>query len=132
MTGPANMKGDGVPCPVCYGATRVKDTRPSNSDRHALRRRRKCLACEHRFTTLEILADKLDETQGKIRDRADLLDRYMGLDASGRAAVRNMISSIENAMKRGARYERQAAEQEQDASNALATAAAEIEVRAND
>ena len=113
MSTKGKMKGDGVPCPSCYGASRVIDTRPLKSDRHALRRRRKCLACKGRFTTIEILADDAASTKISVRDRADLLDRYMGLDDSGRAAVRNMIASIENAMRRGARYERDAMLSEQ-------------------
>lgn len=38
-------------CPVCRGAeTRVIDSR---DDENAVRRRRECLACKHRFTTFE-------------------------------------------------------------------------------
>src|SRR5712691_335538 len=38
-------------CPVCHnGDTRVVDSR---DDENAVRRRRECLACKHRFTTYE-------------------------------------------------------------------------------
>lgn len=41
-------------CPICGGATRVADSRP-NSD--SIRRRRECLECKNRFSTVEIDAD---------------------------------------------------------------------------
>lgn len=39
-------------CPKCDGDTKV-------NDRRGVRRRRECLACKHRFTTIEVFADEL-------------------------------------------------------------------------
>ena len=41
-------------CPICYGQTHVIDSRP-NED--SIRRRRECLECKHRFSTVEIDTD---------------------------------------------------------------------------
>lgn len=42
------------PCPKCSGEiTAVVDTRAAAGVRAAVRRRRRCLACSHRFTTYE-------------------------------------------------------------------------------
>jgi transcriptional regulator NrdR family protein len=42
----------GITCPRCGdGHTRVTDSRPHQHD--AIRRRRACLRCDHRFTTYE-------------------------------------------------------------------------------
>ena len=41
-------------CPVCGGETKVVDSRPIED---GTRRRRQCLECDHRFTTVEIDAD---------------------------------------------------------------------------
>jgi transcriptional repressor NrdR len=38
-------------CPACLGPTHVLDSRPSGDS--AVRRRRECLRCRHRFTTHE-------------------------------------------------------------------------------
>lgn len=38
-------------CPACGGGTCVTDSRPSGD---VIRRRRKCYACGHRMTTMEI------------------------------------------------------------------------------
>lgn len=39
-----------IPCPVCEGTSRVLDSRPNEN---GIRRRRKCEACGHRWTTNE-------------------------------------------------------------------------------
>lgn len=52
-------------CPKCGGATAVRETRD-------VRRRRTCLACDHRFTTREIVvADTLTvvKSTGQVLDR---------------------------------------------------------------
>ncbi len=42
-------------CPACgYAESKVVDSRPSN-DYSSIRRRRECLACQHRFTTYEVI-----------------------------------------------------------------------------
>jgi len=38
-------------CPKCKGSTRVVWSRPESDTE--IRRRRECLACSHRFTTIE-------------------------------------------------------------------------------
>jgi len=40
-------------CPACDSATHVLETRET-------RRRRRCLTCDHRFTTIEVLAETPD------------------------------------------------------------------------
>ena len=42
-------------CPTCGGSTRVVDSRATEDG--AIRRRRQCSRCEHRFTTYERLAE---------------------------------------------------------------------------
>ncbi len=39
-------------CPVCHAGTRVKDSRPIRK-MNAITRRRRCEACDYRFTTYE-------------------------------------------------------------------------------
>ena len=43
-------------CPVCGERTRIVNSR-SYSDGEGVRRRRECLTCGHRFTTIELDAD---------------------------------------------------------------------------
>lgn len=43
-------------CPICSADTAVIDSRGT-------RRRRKCKACGHRFSTLEVLADSITEPE---------------------------------------------------------------------
>lgn len=47
----------GLRCPKCGGQCTVKDSRPSTVIDNAIRRRRECLVCEHRFSTLETIVD---------------------------------------------------------------------------
>ena len=48
-------------CPHCDGDTMVIDSRLGH---HLTRRRRKCTACEYRFSTVEIEAETYKELQG--------------------------------------------------------------------
>ena len=41
-------------CPRCSSETRVVDSRAENQHGLAVRRRRTCMSCHHRFTTYEI------------------------------------------------------------------------------
>jgi transcriptional regulator NrdR family protein len=41
-------------CPKCRESTQVLDSRP---DKKSVNRRRKCIKCEHRFSTIERLAE---------------------------------------------------------------------------
>lgn len=47
-------------CTSCGGETAVKDSRPTAGGRGVIRRRRVCLKCRHRFTTLEFSAEDLE------------------------------------------------------------------------
>jgi len=47
-------------CPVCGGDTKINDSRSSGE---RLRRRRECLKCGHRFTTIEVDADYLEKLE---------------------------------------------------------------------
>jgi len=45
----------GISCPNCgCGDTDVKDSRPTDAHKGAVRRRRACQKCDYRFTTYEI------------------------------------------------------------------------------
>lgn len=44
-------------CPECGGYTGVADSRPYGDDLSAIHRRRKCLRCGHRFSTLETIVE---------------------------------------------------------------------------
>lgn len=61
-------------CPTCNGQTRVIDTE-MNED--SVKRRRKCLSCGFRFSTLEIDMDLYGKLRGSGRTAYDAL-REMG------------------------------------------------------
>jgi hypothetical protein len=44
----------GMPCPKCGGSSEVIKVRKISS---ALRRRRRCLSCEHRWATTETISE---------------------------------------------------------------------------
>jgi len=52
------MPDAGYPCPKCGTITQVADTRRAESN--WLRRRRRCIACNNRFSTIEIPTEVLD------------------------------------------------------------------------
>ncbi|OGL69971.1 transcriptional regulator NrdR [Candidatus Uhrbacteria bacterium RIFCSPHIGHO2_02_FULL_53_13] len=60
-------------CPICNKDTKVIDTRPS-SDGMGIRRRRTCVSCEYRFSTLEE-AEILDLTIVKNDGRREAFSR---------------------------------------------------------
>ncbi len=50
-------------CPKCrIGDTSVVDSRSENGGPFVVRRRRRCDACQHRFTTYEIVDSAVDQT----------------------------------------------------------------------
>lgn len=60
-------------CPHCDGETRVVDSRPTQDN---VRRRRQCLICGERFTTVEVDIDMFERMQGieasrKIKEAVD-------------------------------------------------------------
>ena len=55
----AGWKGEGLPCPKCGGVSRCEDSRLTAAKNR--RRRRMCFACEHRFTTYEIAAERMPD-----------------------------------------------------------------------
>lgn len=65
-------------CPICNGETKVKDSRP---DEDSVRRRRECLVCQHRFSTVEIDVDLFATMKPRNKNafRAALLDGYAEL-----------------------------------------------------
>lgn len=100
MTGAGSKpKGPGVPCPHCGGASRVYDSR-ADKIAGGLRRRRRCLVCQARFSTSEGVLD-IDVTSGsQIRTAAALIaQRYLALDDKGRRAVAGLIGVLEDASR---------------------------------
>lgn len=67
-------------CPHCGGETHVVDSRP-NED--STRRRRECIECKHRFSTVEIDADYYETLKpiDKEAVRKALLDGYTKVTA---------------------------------------------------
>ena len=62
-------------CPLCKGQTIVVDSRPHDND---TTRRRECLACEYRFTTIEVSREQYQRLLPP--DRAALrasVDRFL-------------------------------------------------------
>lgn len=64
----------GLPCPVCMGKTGVRDSRATPEG--SIRRRRACLTCDKRFTTVEIMIDEDFEREpvDRIFDKARRFD----------------------------------------------------------
>jgi hypothetical protein len=62
----ARVSHGGFPCPVCEGRSTVTDSRGAVEH---WRRRRRCLICSHRFTTIEILADTPLEANTRFKRR---------------------------------------------------------------
>lgn len=52
-------------CPVCGGKTKVIDSRCYDSE--SVWRRRECLECNHRFTTIELETETLREQRKRER-----------------------------------------------------------------
>ena len=65
-------------CPKCCGTTSVLETR---ADEESVKRRRKCLECNHRFYTIEIDADMYEQSKpiDKAAVQNALLDGYTEL-----------------------------------------------------
>lgn len=49
-------------CPSCGCKSQVYDSRPNAASLGAIRRRRKCLYCKRRWTTIEVLPDDAHNT----------------------------------------------------------------------
>lgn len=102
-------KGPGVLCPQCFGATRVANTRRDRQRAGALMRRRDCLGCGLRFTTTELVVDEgFDTSSSQLRYAHEVAQRYLTLGTAGRATVRHLLASLEEAAVRGAKAEAQA------------------------
>lgn len=50
-------------CPKCGGKTKINDSRHNDDD--SVKRRRECLECGYRFSTVEIDADLYERMEGK-------------------------------------------------------------------
>lgn len=96
-------------CPACRASeTRVIDSRPAE-DGTAVRRRRACEACEHRFTTYERL-----EPQVVVRKRNGRLEAFSapklasGVSAAladrpvSGSAVEQLVAEVEELLRSGA------------------------------
>lgn len=94
-------------CPSCgHLESKVVDSRPSD-DGAAIRRRRECLACQHRFTTYERLGDNpmlviKSDGSSETYDRNKLM-RGVTVACAKRPvppeAITNLIDDIEQEMR---------------------------------
>ena len=77
-------------CPACGAVTCVLETRVGGarlvSNSNILRRRRKCMACDHRFTTVEIT-----------------LEDYAALSSNQSAVLRAALLRTRNTLQAGVR-----------------------------
>ena len=100
---------EGMNCPACgVSETRVIDSRPAEGGA-AIRRRRACEVCEHRFTTYERL-----EPQVVVRKRNGRLEAFSapklasGVSAAladrpvSGSAVEQLVAEIEDLLRAGA------------------------------
>lgn len=62
---------NGIKCPKCYHETEVKDSR---GDGKRIRRRRVCVNCRHRITTLEV---NVSIGKGSERTEAGMYSTHM-------------------------------------------------------
>lgn len=81
-------KGERMNCPKCGAQTQVKDSRDKGA---GTRRRRLCVACNTKFTTIEIdLAEYIKIRRASTETRLHRIDRI---------AVGNIISSLKAMIK---------------------------------
>lgn len=84
-------------CPVCGAdGTRVIDSRPAD-DNSAIRRRRVCETCDHRFTTYERCGETLSvrKRSGELEPfNATKLSAGLGAALADRPASANQVSTI--------------------------------------
>ncbi len=84
-----------VPCPKCGGRTASKHMYPVIGDRRALRRKRDCLSCKHRFDTIETVPEEFTAASVCLHERKHAADRYMALHPGARAEVRQLLARLE-------------------------------------
>lgn len=85
----------GVPCPACGGGTMVYSSRPNAlSLAGGIRRRRRCLACRAKFTTLEERVPDQQEEGTALAAAAEIGRDYLALDKEGRQAVRRILDAL--------------------------------------
>lgn len=60
-------------CPKCYRKTKVVDSRP---DEDSIERRRECVHCGYRFSTLEIDRDYYERLVGTYDTQRRRMQRY--------------------------------------------------------
>jgi phage terminase large subunit GpA-like protein len=84
-----------VPCPACGSRTASKHMYAVKGDRLAVRRKRHCVACKHRFDTVETVPEEFTGASVCLHERKHAADRYMALHAGARAEVRQLISMLE-------------------------------------
>lgn len=64
-------------CPECGGEAYIIDTRPSAKHKGLTRRRSECVKCGYRFSTIEVLEDRLEmlETENaRLERQKNILD----------------------------------------------------------
>ncbi|MBR2819809.1 MAG: hypothetical protein IKE60_34385 [Reyranella sp.] len=78
----------GVLCPECGSATRVYNSRPNRlSTAGGIRRRRKCVDCQHRFSTDEEPVPETLEGAAAYAHAAELGRLYLTLGHADRSAL---------------------------------------------
>lgn len=98
---PPQARRVSVPCPKCAGRTVSRYARPVQADRIALCRRRRCVVCDFRFTTLETIPEKIESVGDRVRARPLMIDRYMALSKADRTLVRHLVDELHAARKAG-------------------------------
>ncbi len=72
------VEGKGMPCPQCSGKTRTVESRIGEA---AVRRRRQCKECGHRFSTRELedgaLKQLRERITGLLAENAQLRDQVV-------------------------------------------------------
>lgn len=80
-------------CPACKAnQLTVVDSRPTS---HEVRRRRECLACHHRFTTVEISLDRANKKDAeRLRQKIAFLEDKMNRVRAGYDLFRDALKDI--------------------------------------
>lgn len=74
-------------CPACNSRSYVKSTRYHKTDSGEVRRRRECIECKRRWTTVEISSDDADEM---LPATASKIKRMLGLILSGHNGIKKL------------------------------------------
>lgn len=84
------MKWSVTICPTCNADSTVKDSRTRKIDGGAVRRRRECLNCKRRWTTLEVNIEEIASSPAKRKIKLHkVLKNISDVDQLIRAALGN-------------------------------------------